>query len=57
MDFFEKLEEIVGELLCDFLVIFDIYLGYVVDKMWWILNDFGMINFVEEIVEVSNFIM
>jgi homoaconitase len=54
MDLPEKSEETVGELLRDLLATLDIHSGHVVDKMWRILNDLGMINFAEETAEVSN---
>lgn len=54
MDLPAKSEEIVGELLRDLLATLDIHSGPVVDKMWRILNDLGMINFAEETAEVSD---
>ena len=53
MDVPEKSEETVGELLRDLLATLDVHSRHVVDKMWRILNDLGMINFAEETAEVS----
>ncbi|KAH7148694.1 hypothetical protein EDB81DRAFT_471506 [Dactylonectria macrodidyma] len=48
MDSPERSEEIVGELLRDLLATLDEHSSRVVDKIWRILNDLGMINYAEE---------
>lgn len=51
MDSPEKSEATVGELLRDLLATLDEGSSTVVDKIWTILNDLGMINYAEETAE------
>ncbi|KAK2593992.1 aconitate hydratase [Conoideocrella luteorostrata] len=51
MDFPQKSEETVGELLRDLLATLDENSSTTVDRMWRILNDLGMILYAEESAE------
>lgn len=57
MDSPEKSETTVGELLRDLLATLDEGSNTVVDKIWRILNDLGMINYAEETAEVSRHLL
>ncbi|KAI5462464.1 hypothetical protein BGZ63DRAFT_423719 [Mariannaea sp. PMI_226] len=51
MDSAERSEQTVGELLRDLLATLDENSSVMVDKIWRILNDLGMINYAEETAE------
>ncbi|KAJ9156544.1 Nucleoporin NUP85 [Pleurostoma richardsiae] len=51
MDSQERSEETVGELVQTILQEIDVHSGAMVEKIWRLLNDLGMISFAEETVE------